>query len=188
MPRHLRSAICLCTCEVQCDSAFGLAHLRVQQNFGPHLRVQRQIFSGSTCECGVSLRQPRRLRRPVRADRLPLHGTSALTRRRLLPCGSLGEAAISLGMSARLAPTVLSFSPTDALVAGSIWSRARTDHVNRSCHQRREKRRTRESSVDSKYLSCASIERFLSQEDEERVFLGENARASTPSRRVPARD
>ena len=85
MPRHLRSAICLCTCEVQCDSAFGLAHLRVQQNFGPHLRVQRQIFSGSTCECGVSLRQPRRLRRPVRADRLPLHGTSALTRRRLLP-------------------------------------------------------------------------------------------------------
>ena len=49
MPLHLRSAICLCTCEVQCDSAFGLAHLRVQQNFGPHLRVQRQIFSGSTC-------------------------------------------------------------------------------------------------------------------------------------------
>ena len=29
---------------------------------------------------------------------------------------------------------------------------------------------------------------FFSQEDEERVFLGENARASTPSRRVPARD
>ena len=80
-----------------------------------------------------------------------------------LPCRSLGEAAISLGMSARLAPTVLSFSPTDALVAGSIWSRARTDHVNRSCHERREKRRTRESSVDSKYLSCASIERFPSR-------------------------
>ena len=39
-----------------------------------------------------------------------------------------------------------------------------------------------------KILRISSKWNYFSQEDEERVFLGENARASTPSRRVPARD